>query len=178
MSAEVADHAHCPVLVARQRELTRVILATDGSDFARTAEDVLSSWPIFERLPIEVVSVADVHLPWTSSLALSADASTEDYEHFEDDAIAAHKQIAAAVAKRLTEAGRRADCRVLEGDPSSELVRLAAENQQSLVVVGTHGTTGLRRLLAGSVARNVMVHARSSVMVVREIRAPATAQTG
>ena len=36
-----------------------------------------------------------------------------------------------------------------------------------MIIVGTRGQTGLRRLLLGSVARNVLLHAPCSVMVVR-----------
>src|SRR6266446_5674356 len=38
-----------------------------------------------------------------------------------------------------------------EGDPAKEIVRVAAENGCGLIVMGTHGRTGLRRLLMGSI---------------------------
>ena len=41
VSAEVVDHAPCPVLVARGARISRVLLAHDGSDLARAAEDLL-----------------------------------------------------------------------------------------------------------------------------------------
>jgi nucleotide-binding universal stress UspA family protein len=37
-----------------------------------------------------------------------------------------------------------------------------------LVVMGTHGRTGLARLRLGSVARNVLTHAHGSVLIVRD----------
>lgn len=58
VSAEVVDHAPCPVLVARKTTLTKVVLATDGSDGARQAEDLVASWPFLASLPVRVVSVA------------------------------------------------------------------------------------------------------------------------
>ena len=43
----------------------------------------------------------------------------------------------------------------------------AAANHIDIIVVGTHGRTGLARLLLGSVARNVLTHATSSVLIAR-----------
>jgi nucleotide-binding universal stress UspA family protein len=55
----------------------------------------------------------------------------------------------------------------LEGDPATEIVRYASEAGIDLIVMGTHGRTGLERLLMGSVAEKVMREARCSVLVVK-----------
>jgi len=55
----------------------------------------------------------------------------------------------------------------LEGDPGTEIVRYAAEAGIDLIVMGTHGRTGLERLLMGSVAERVMREAPCSVLVVK-----------
>src|SRR5215475_13142985 len=44
----------------------------------------------------------------------------------------------------------------LEGDPATEIIRYAADAGVDLIVMGTHGRTGLERLLMGSVAEKVM----------------------
>ena len=44
---------------------------------------------------------------------------------------------------------------------------VADERQADAIVIGTRGRTGLRRLLLGSVARNVMHHASCSVLIIR-----------
>ena len=46
--------------------------------------------------------------------------------------------------------------RLVEGDPVIEILAMAAESNCDLIVMGTHGRTGLRRLLMGSVAEQVM----------------------
>jgi nucleotide-binding universal stress UspA family protein len=56
---------------------------------------------------------------------------------------------------------------LLEGDPAVEIVRYAHEMNMDLVVMGTHGRTGLDRMLMGSVAEKVMREARCSVLVVK-----------
>ena len=55
----------------------------------------------------------------------------------------------------------------LEGDPATEIVRYAFDAGMDLIVMGTHGRTGLERLLMGSVAEKVMREARCSVLVVK-----------
>ena len=55
----------------------------------------------------------------------------------------------------------------LEGDPATEIVRFAADAGMDLIVMGTHGRTGVERLLMGSVAEQVMRGAPCSVLVVK-----------
>jgi nucleotide-binding universal stress UspA family protein len=68
---------------------------------------------------------------------------------------------------RLRRAGLEADAEVREGDPAHEIVLSARHHGAGLVVVGTRGQTGLRRLILGSVARKVLLHAPCSVLIVR-----------
>jgi nucleotide-binding universal stress UspA family protein len=55
----------------------------------------------------------------------------------------------------------------LIGDPATEIVRYATDAGIDLIVMGTHGRTGLERLLMGSVAEKVMRGAPCSVLVVK-----------
>jgi nucleotide-binding universal stress UspA family protein len=56
---------------------------------------------------------------------------------------------------------------ILEGDPATEIVRHAADAGVDVIVLGTHGRTGVERLLMGSVAEKVMREAPCSVLVVK-----------
>ncbi len=56
---------------------------------------------------------------------------------------------------------------LLEGDPATEIVRHARDTNADLIVMGTHGRTGMERLLMGSVAERVMRDAWCSVLVVK-----------
>ena len=53
-----------------------------------------------------------------------------------------------------------------EGDPAVEIVRLIEELHPAMVVMGTHGRTGLRRLLLGSVTEHVIRHSPVPVLTV------------
>jgi nucleotide-binding universal stress UspA family protein len=66
---------------------------------------------------------------------------------------------------------------LLEGDPAREIVGFAHDANMDLIVMGTHGRTGLERLLLGSVAERVMKEAACSVLVVKLPRGVPTAET-
>ena len=57
---------------------------------------------------------------------------------------------------------------LLEGDPALEIVRAAEEEDAILIVLGTHGRTGLARLLMGSVAEQVVRRAPCPVLIVKD----------
>ena len=56
---------------------------------------------------------------------------------------------------------------LLKGDPATEIVRYVRDAGMDLIVMGTHGRTGLERLLMGSVAEKVLRDAPCSVLVVK-----------
>jgi nucleotide-binding universal stress UspA family protein len=64
----------------------------------------------------------------------------------------------------------------LEGDPATEIVRYGRDAGIDLIVMGTHGRTGLERLLMGSVAEKVLRDASCSVLVVKLPRGVPTAE--
>ena len=68
---------------------------------------------------------------------------------------------------RPLDAGIRVTHVLLEGDPAGEIVRYGRDAGIDLIVMGTHGRTGLDRLLLGSVAEKVMRDASCSVLVVK-----------
>lgn len=57
--------------------------------------------------------------------------------------------------------------RLAEGDAATEILRIAAEIKCDLIVIGTHGRTGLSRLLMGSVAEQVLRKACCPVLTVK-----------
>lgn len=170
VSSEVVDHAPCPVLVARDERLGPVVFADDGSPSARTAEAVLTSWPLFTGLPVTVLTVAEEGFQYAAALAplLYSEAMAQYADSTQQLERIAREENEAA-AGRLREAGFQATGLIRDGDPAHEIVAVAREREAGLIVVGTRGRTGMRRLILGSVARNVLLHAPCSVLVVREL---------
>jgi nucleotide-binding universal stress UspA family protein len=68
---------------------------------------------------------------------------------------------------RAKKAGIRAVGLLLEGDPAQQIVRAARSKRAELLVVGTHGRTGLSKLFVGSVAARVVATASCPVATVR-----------
>lgn len=169
VSAEVVDHSPCPVLVARDDSIGPIVLADDRSSYARAAESVLVDWPIFAGLPITVVTVAEDGFPYAASVAplVYTDAMNAYVESTAAERRATETECE-AVAARLRQAGFAATAEVRQGDAAHEIVLSARQHEADLIVVGTRGQTGLRRLILGSVARNVLLHAPCSVLVVRD----------
>lgn len=57
---------------------------------------------------------------------------------------------------------------LLEGDPATEIVRAAEDENAEMIVLGTHGRTRLARLLMGSVAEQVVRRSPCPVLIVKD----------
>lgn len=168
ISAEVVDHAPCPVLVARDDRIGPIVLADDGSPDARAAAQLVVDWPLLRGVPVTVVGVVDDGFPYAAAVAPPLYAETMD--RFTEAVEAERRSRAAAceaVADALREDGIEASVQVRNGDPAHQIIAAARALDAGLVVIGTRGQTGLRRLILGSVARNVLLSAPCSVLVVR-----------
>jgi nucleotide-binding universal stress UspA family protein len=167
VSAEVAEHAPCSVLVARSNRISRLIIATDGSAMARAIPHLLGRLGVFGGLPAEALSVAPLPERTFELLAdvytLGAHDVTEDREAL----IERYRGFADELARRLRDQQIPATSGVAEGDAAHEIVAAARRSGADLIVTGTRGLRGVERALLGSVARNVLVHATCSVMVTR-----------
>jgi nucleotide-binding universal stress UspA family protein len=67
---------------------------------------------------------------------------------------------------------------LLEGDAAAEITRYAADAGIDVIVIGTHGRTGVDRLVMGSVAERVMREAPCTVLVVKLRRGVGTSDRG
>jgi nucleotide-binding universal stress UspA family protein len=169
VSAEIVDHATCPVLVARKPTVRRVILGDDGSEGSRAAARLLARYPALAGDGVKVVAVAEV-LNATAlgfSPAVSGAFMTEMIESTAE-AEEALQDVTRVTAAILGNAGIRTETEVLSGDPAHELVSAARRSEADLMVVGTSGLTGVARAVLGSVARNVLINARCSVLIVHQ----------
>ena len=169
VSAGVIDRAPCPVLVARQDQVERIMLADDGSAGAATAAALLDHWAIFAQASLQIVSVVDVGRP----LATFSDASKIYVagEHLYYDALQEERERAqrtvTARAKGLNPRLSAVGTSVREGDAAEQILAAAHDFAADLIVVGSRGLSGLTRLFTGSVARRVLLDARCSVLVAR-----------
>jgi nucleotide-binding universal stress UspA family protein len=162
----VVRHAHCSVLVARHAQKSGVVLvATDLSE--PSLPTIVAGAAAAKRSNARLV-VASV-LEWSAvspSLAAGLIGTLpaippETFHQQRRDAL--HSALEGAVAA----AGTTAEIRILDGSAASEIVACGEELGAELIVVGTHGRTGLARLALGSVAERVVRGASCSVLAVR-----------
>jgi len=73
-----------------------------------------------------------------------------------------------AYLERVTAAGLEGEIAVVHGVPFQEILETAKTQQVDLIVMGTHGRTGLQHVLLGSVAEKVVRLAPCPVLVVRQ----------
>lgn len=169
VSAEVVDRAQVPVLVARGRASGPVVMAWDGSICSQAAADLLRRWPIFQAWPVHVVSVVDTRIPWwTGFPEPGAPNAVPLYHEAAEEARRALDRSAGELVAALRTQARTAVAELRSGDAATEIINAARAAAAGLIVIGTHGRTGLSRLVLGSVARNVLHHAPCSVLIVRE----------
>ncbi|HKN01590.1 MAG TPA: universal stress protein [Candidatus Binataceae bacterium] len=71
------------------------------------------------------------------------------------------------IVHRLRDAGLKAKSLLKVGSPFLEIIHAAQTENADLVVVGTHGRTGLAHLLMGSVAERVVQNSRAPVLTIR-----------
>ncbi|HEX7472614.1 MAG TPA: universal stress protein [Candidatus Limnocylindrales bacterium] len=169
VSAEIVDHAPCPILVVRKAAFDTILLAVDGSPSAVAAATFLGACRFLAAHPIEVLSVAasSTHLPPVPLTGMS-DAA------FEADAVRVSESrrwteaIAATAVEQLRSDGLHARWSISQGNPAHEIIEAARCFGCDLIVVGSRGHTGLTRIVLGSVARNVLLHTEASVLIVRE----------
>lgn len=160
VAQHVVRHAPCPVLTMRSGvDLDtfpqNVLVCTDLSPAAESG--VVLGAEVASLFEAEV-TLGFVHTPgWWD-----ADKTSGGKGVFVDTL---REQLLALHRRHLGGRGRAA---VLTGDsPADTIIRMAAQEKFDLVVVATHGMTGLARLVIGSVAERVTRHAPCPVLVAR-----------
>lgn len=171
VSAEIVDHAPCPVLVARRPVAHRILVGVDGSTSAHRAVATLCAWPMLRGIPCGVLGVVEPIPTWPMGLGGPLGPVVAEEATGADDDSA--RLVAAAVddaVLTLRRAGFPTEGEVRHGDPAEQLIGCAAQHGCDLLVVGTRGLGMIGRLLLGSVARKVLLHSTVSVLVVRAVK--------
>lgn len=169
VSAEVVDHAPCPVLVVRHPVAESVLVAVDGSPSAQSAITYLTANRILANRSVEVLTVAaGSDRGDSSTLGVFSDVAFDVFDEERRTERRHAEDIAAAAARRLSDEGYRARWSISTGHAAHEIIEAARCFGSGLIVVGSRGHTGLTRILLGSVARNVLLHTHASVLIVRE----------
>ncbi len=142
-------------------ELGLVVFAYDGSELAKLAIEQAAKQlgPGRDALVLTVWQPFDVGFVPPIALQINAAEITEVRR--------AAEQTAAEGASLADASGFSARGEAVEGTPTwKAIVKRADERDASLIVLGSHGRTGLGGVLIGSVAEAVAAHSRRAVLIV------------
>jgi nucleotide-binding universal stress UspA family protein len=148
VTARVIGHSDCPVLVVPQEgtlSFARLLVASDGSPYSEAA------WA-------EALTLAKV----MGSVLVAVSVAATDGD------IPAATKVVRTLELTAEKEGISLDTMIPMGRPDEGIIKAAEFKQASLIVVGSHGRTGLKRLLMGSVAERVIGQASGGVLVVKK----------
>jgi nucleotide-binding universal stress UspA family protein len=129
-----------------------------GAAFAKAVELARAN-----RATLFLVHVADTVVP----LGPDGYVSPSVYESIQKSARAYGLKKLAGLVARARKGGVRATPVLLEGSAFQGIVRAARSRRADMIVMGTHGRTGLAKLFLGSVAERVVAGAPCPVLTVR-----------
>jgi nucleotide-binding universal stress UspA family protein len=143
----------------------KILLAIDGSPCSDAAVDEVVKRPWPEGSSLKVLTVFEAPIPPTpEAWAMSA-------SYFEEIEAALRKQgqnvIDSALQKLKANRSLSLSSLLVLGSPRPVIIDEAAGWGADLIVVGSHGYSGWKRFLLGSVSQAVVSHAKCSVEVVR-----------
>lgn len=143
----------------------RILHATDFSTASRRALVQSLALARQNRAALQVVHVlSPVMLPVGGDFGYVPPAT---YEAIERQARRHAQKRMAALVGRARKAGVRASGLLLVGVPHDQVSRAARRTRADLLVIGTHGRTGISKLVLGSVAERLVRLAHCPVLTVR-----------
>ncbi len=152
----------------------KILLAVDGSQFSDAAVEAVAQRPWPADSEVKVLTVIEPFTPYMTEMWATSNefwegidkTSKEQANHAINGAL---ERLKAAQDKTL-----KISTEIVKGNAKHAILDEAENWGADLLVIGSHGYTGLRRMLLGSVSQAIASHAHCSVEIVR---APATTQS-
>ena len=159
-TARVIGYSSQDVLVVPEKGTVgwdKILVATDGSEYSRKAIEKALDLLQYSRGMLTVVSVLEI----SPHIYAVAPELTEEKIKLPLKYVEEVKELAAS-------RGILAEGVVQEAECANEVItNVARKKGIDLIVLGSHGRTGLKRLLMGSVTESVIAHAPCPVLVVK-----------
>ena len=168
VAAKVIGYASCKVLVVprfARISCKNIMAATDGSKYsvAATAEAVR----IAKRCKSNLIIIAVVHTDALSSMSPDTGYTQSQQEVIEKEELQRAERNISVVKELADKEGILAEGIIAEGRPHEAIVKAARDKNIDLIVVGSHGRTGISKFLMGSVTERVIGNAESAVLIVK-----------
>lgn len=159
VTARVIGYSPIDVLVMPQDTILKwdnILLAVDGSKYSEVASN-------------RAISMAHTYGRWLNILSV-VDVPSEAYAEAPDAVekmVESARETVEAVARQATPAKLETYTYIREGEAHEKILNMADELQANMICLGSHGRTGLRRLLMGSVTEKVIGGAKVPVLVIK-----------
>ena len=149
-----------------QRIINSIVVPLDGSSLAEQILPTVSNWA--QALDLEVTLIRTFEFPASSYYGSEEDLP--DYDAFREEA---RKQAAAYLKQKeeslVGEGVRTVSTLTLEGPAAAEIIRYAQTSPRAVIAMSTHGRSGVRRWMLGSVTEKVVRHSDDPVLIVRGV---------
>jgi nucleotide-binding universal stress UspA family protein len=160
VTARVIGYSPVDVLVVPENSKLgwrKILLATDGSEYSRNASARAMALTKAHGSELQVVSATNV----PSDFHAEAPEVSEKLCEWP-------RYCLADVREQAVKMGVHPECLVRQGEAYKAILSVAEEQLANLIVVGSHGRTGLKRLLMGSVTEKLIGHSLCPVLVVKK----------
>ena len=145
----------------------KILLAVDGSSYSDAAVEAIARRPWPANSEIKILSVIEPFTPYMTEVWATSNEFWEELDKASKDQ--ANAALDDAVAKLTANASRslQLTTEIVKGNPKNAILDEAEKWGADLIVLGSHGYTGFKRMLLGSVSQAVASHAHCSVEIVR-----------
>jgi nucleotide-binding universal stress UspA family protein len=161
--------AGMPHDIAHNEWPTTMLVPLDGSGLAELVLPhviALAKQSNAGNAGVTVLMVRELVVPWFPSpeaLERLGEIAAEDMARSKRSA----QKYLARIEEQLSDSGVRVSSEVLDGQPAEEIIHYAGKKAFSLILMTTHGSSGLTRWAYGSVAEKVLLAASSPILLVR-----------
>ena len=139
----------------------RILIPTDGSDEVRPAVEI--------ALGLAQTHDATLHVLFIVDQPTSVSGTGEGFSGLDnllDSLEEEGHQVTNAVAEQADDREVKTELAVRRGNPHDDILSYGDEHDIELIVIGTHGRTGVKRALLGSVTEDVVRHSEIPVLTV------------
>lgn len=173
VSQSVVAQSPCPVIVARSggeqaSGFKNVLLTVDNSPYSRAMLDWVKciDWGTGTKFTLITIVPNLIDSVEVAVSGAGAEGLVVRHQMTMNSASEELERLAQELAEHIGDNGR-VSSQVGEGDPREVILSTASGLSADLIVMGSHGRTGLNKLFMGSVSQAVAMHAPSSVAIVR-----------
>ena len=146
------------------KRIRRILYATDYSKASEPALQQAVDLAKQNNAELTVVNVIEPVMPYVAGDDFGG---AELYVRLEESTTKDAESSMQKLMRRLDRSKVKAKSLVLKGNPHEQIVKTAKSKKADMIVIGTHGRTGLSKLFLGSVAGRVVSTATCPVLTVR-----------